>query len=179
VFIHPFEDGNGRTHRFLIHDALVRGGVVPAQVIIPVSATMLANIPEYDRALEQYSKPIMALAQYDVNKAGELTVYNADVLRPLYQFPDLTAQTLYLARVLLRSITEDFAQELRFLARYDEARRAVRDVVDMPDRKLDLFVRLVQQNHGALAQRKRAQFQELTDAEITEMEAAVRDAFGF
>ncbi len=29
VFIHPFEDGNGRLHRFLIHDILVHDGIVP------------------------------------------------------------------------------------------------------------------------------------------------------
>jgi Fic family protein len=40
VFIHPFEDGNGRLHRFLIHDMLVRDGVVPDGLIIPLSAHM-------------------------------------------------------------------------------------------------------------------------------------------
>src|SRR5674476_1016519 len=44
VFIHPFEDGNGRLHRFLIHDILVHDGIVPQGLIIPVSAHMLNNI---------------------------------------------------------------------------------------------------------------------------------------
>ena len=38
VFIHPFGDGNGRIHRFLIHDFLGRDGVVPAGMALPVSA---------------------------------------------------------------------------------------------------------------------------------------------
>jgi len=29
VFLHPFEDGNGRIHRFLIHNILARRGDVP------------------------------------------------------------------------------------------------------------------------------------------------------
>jgi hypothetical protein len=41
VFIHPFEDGNGRIHRFLIHDFLSRDNFLPSGMIIPVSAHMV------------------------------------------------------------------------------------------------------------------------------------------
>ena len=56
VYIHPFEDGNGRIHRFLIHDILVRDGIVPNGTILPVSAQILANMGEYDTVLELLSK---------------------------------------------------------------------------------------------------------------------------
>lgn len=46
VFIHPFEDGNGRLHRFLIHDMLTRDKLVPQGMIIPVSAHMVNHIKE-------------------------------------------------------------------------------------------------------------------------------------
>ncbi|MDP2794557.1 MAG: Fic family protein [Sulfurisoma sp.] len=59
VFIHPFEDGNGRLHRFLIHDLLHREGFVAPGVMLPVSATMLRHMPEYDAVLERYSRPLM------------------------------------------------------------------------------------------------------------------------
>jgi Fic family protein len=36
VFIHPFEDGNGRTHRWLLHHVLARRGFTPAGVNFPV-----------------------------------------------------------------------------------------------------------------------------------------------
>ena len=52
VFIHPFEDGNGRIHRFLIHDILSRDNFVPAGMIIPVSAHMVNNMKAYDEAKE-------------------------------------------------------------------------------------------------------------------------------
>lgn len=35
VFIHPFEDGNGRIHRFLIHQVLASEGFTPANVLFP------------------------------------------------------------------------------------------------------------------------------------------------
>ena len=46
----------------------------------------------------------------------------------------------------------------------------------MPDRRLSLFVRLVLQNGGRLSERKRPQFEELSDEEIESMEAAVSSA---
>jgi Uncharacterized conserved protein len=41
VFLHPFEDGNGRIHRFLIHNILALGKMVPHGLMFPVSAIML------------------------------------------------------------------------------------------------------------------------------------------
>ena len=45
VFLHPFEDGNGRIHRFLVHNILARRKFTPLEIIIPVSAAMLENSP--------------------------------------------------------------------------------------------------------------------------------------
>jgi Fic family protein len=55
IFIHPFEDGNGRIHRFLIHDLLSRDYFLPTGMIIPVSAHMVNNLKLYEEALEAYS----------------------------------------------------------------------------------------------------------------------------
>ena len=51
VFLHPFEDGNGRIHRFLIHNILFLRGAVPKGFMFPVSAAMLKNPVLYDRSL--------------------------------------------------------------------------------------------------------------------------------
>ncbi len=67
VYIHPFEDGNGRVHRFLIHDILVRDGIVPNSTILPVSAQILAHMNEYDTTLELLSKLIERKVKYDIN----------------------------------------------------------------------------------------------------------------
>ena len=44
VFIHPFEDGNGRLHRFLLQDGLARRGVMPSGTALPLSASILDDL---------------------------------------------------------------------------------------------------------------------------------------
>lgn len=177
VFIHPFEDGNGRLHRFLIHDLLHRGGLVNPGVILPVSATMLRKMTEYDAALERYSRPLMDQLAYDLSDEGELTITNPTAVEGYYRFPDLTPQVEYLSRTVATTIREDFAGELRFLKGFDEAREAARGVVDMPDRRLDLLLRLLHQNGGRLSKGKRDQFAELSDEELGRIEAGFAVAF--
>ncbi|WP_311738764.1 Fic family protein [Bradyrhizobium sp. NC92] len=55
VYIHPFEDGNGRIHRYLMHHVLARRGFNPAGIHFPVSAAILDKIGEYKEVLESYS----------------------------------------------------------------------------------------------------------------------------
>ncbi len=57
VFIHPFEDGNGRLHRFLLQKALADTGFNPEGVVLPVSAAILEDLLGYRAALEDYSAP--------------------------------------------------------------------------------------------------------------------------
>jgi len=46
-------------------------------------------------------------------------------------------------------------------------------VVELPDNRLRLLVKLLLQNHGKLAQGKRSLFAELTDGELQRMEQAL------
>ena len=57
VFIHPFMDGNGRIHRYLIHEILQKTGFTPPGIVLPVSAVILANLKGYMEALETWRKP--------------------------------------------------------------------------------------------------------------------------
>ena len=47
VFIHPFEDGNGRIHRYLIHHLLAIMKYAPQGIIFPVSAAILEKLDDY------------------------------------------------------------------------------------------------------------------------------------
>jgi hypothetical protein len=65
---------------------------------------------------------------------------------------------------------------LEFLSAFDRAYMAVREIVDMPNQRLSLFVRLVMSNGGRLSKAKRKLFPELSEEEIPAMEQAIREA---
>lgn len=174
VFLHPFEDGNGRLHRFLIHHVLSAAGFTPGGMIFPVSAIMLKQMPTYDAALASYSREIMQHVEHRMNEAGEVQVTNATA--SFYRFPDMTHLAEQLFAFVRDTIEMEFAAEIEFLAAFDTARRLMRDVVDMPDRRMDLFIRQCLQGGGSLSKNKRKQFTELTDQEVAGLEAIVEKA---
>lgn len=178
VFVHPFEDGNGRLHRFLIHDVLALDGYIPAGVILPVSAWMLKNLAGYDKCLEAFSRPLMELLRYDLDQDDQLTVLNPDAVESIYQYPDMTTQVEYLTTAVEGALSQELEPELNFLSGYDSARREMRTTVDMPDRKLDMLIKLLHQNHGTLSKNKRELFKELTDKELEKLTASFRESFG-
>jgi len=177
VYFHPFEDGNGRIHRFLIHNILARRRFTPESVMFPVSAYMLKNSSDYDTSLEAFSRQVMPLVEYSIDEEGHMTVHNETAV--LYRYIDMTSQVEALYRFIEKTIDTELAQELAFLANYDETKKAIQEIVDMPDRQIDLFIRLCLQNNGRLSARKRtSHFKLLTNDEIGRMEAAVQNAYG-
>ncbi len=177
VFHHPFDDGNGRLHRYLIHDILVRRQVVPGGMALPISAAILEDLSAYDRALEAYSRRVAEIVRYDLSSAGELTVTNPTEATWVWRYPDLTPQVEFLAKVMERAIAM-VPEELEFLARYDQLVRAVKEIIELPDRRLNFLLTLIRANGGTLSNNKRKQsFTELTDQEIAGIEGAYREIF--
>lgn len=177
VFLHPFEDGNGRIHRFLIHNILARRGFTPEGVMFPISASMLKNSADYDASLEEFSRRLMPLVEYSLDEEGRMTVHN-DTAR-WYRYIDMTPQAEALFRFIKQTIDTELAGELEFLANYDQTKKAIQEIVDMPDRQIDLFIRFCLQNNGRLSTRKQAShFDFLTEEEIASLEQAVQSAYG-
>lgn len=176
VFVHPFEDGNGRLHRLLIHDVLAKQGFSPPGLLFPVSAAILRNRLLYDQALEAFSQAILPAIEWRMNPDGEIAIEN-DTL-DLYRFFDATPQAEYLYDRVAETIQVDLKQELDFLEKFDAAYRAVTAVVDMPNKRATLLVSLCFQNQGRLSKQKRKQFPELQDDEIRHMESAIQELLG-
>ncbi|MBM3857031.1 MAG: cell filamentation protein Fic [Verrucomicrobia bacterium] len=177
VFLHPFSDGNGRIHRFLIHYVFSSLGFAPEGVIFPVSAAMLHQPKRYDASLESFSSIVMPFIEYDLDEKGGLTVLNETA--DLYRYIDCTfiAETLF--SFVEETIEREFPAEVHFIESYDQARQEMREIVDLPNRHADLFIRLCLQNHGHLSKTKQAlsEFSSLTEDEIKKLETCVAMAF--
>lgn len=177
VFIHPFLDGNGRIHRFLIHDMLTRDGLAEKGLIIPVSAQMFNNMKDYDAALEDFSKPLMQRITFTAGTAGQVTVTNPDEVAGYFRYPDLTMQSTYLAKTIQSTIRHDLSEELFFLERYDELKGELQNLIDMPDRKLNELILFLHQNKGIFPNRRKNNFTEITEDEFAAMQRIYAEIF--
>ena len=176
VYIHPFADGNGRLHRYLIHHVLAERGFNPPGLVFPVSAVILDRIDDYRRTLESYSGRLLPMIEWEPTPDGNVRVLNET--GDFYRFFDATPHAEFLYECVERTIDVDLPAETRFLKAYDAFRRAVARIVDMPDRTADLLFRFLHQNSGTLSQRAREQeFAQLTSGEVSQIEAAYADSF--
>ena len=51
VYIHPFEDGNGRIDRFLMHHVLAERGYTPPEIVFPISSVIYDDMARYKDVL--------------------------------------------------------------------------------------------------------------------------------
>lgn len=175
VFIHPFTDGNGRIHRLLIHWVLARAGFSPRGLIFPVSATILKRRGEYDKALEHFSGPLMRLIQYDELEDGRIEIRNETA--GYYRFVDCTHLAEALGRWTEETIKVELKEELDFMVSYRDARRAINEVADLPDREINSFIKIVLNNRGRMSSTKRPMFSRLSDDQVAAMVGAIKSAF--
>lgn len=176
VFIHPFEDGNGRVHRYLIHHVLTERGFNPAGVVFPISAAILEDIDAYRRTLEAQARNLLPLIEWTVTDKFNVRVLNDT--GDLYRFFDATASAEFLYACVRKTIEIDLPEETAFLQRYDAFCQRVSELVDMPAGRTDLLFRFLHQNHGRLSGRARdGEFAALTGEEAALIEDAYAQMF--
>jgi Fic family protein len=176
VYIHPFEDGNGRLHRWLIHHTLAAAGYNPPGVVFPVSAAIYREIAAYKSVLASYSRPLLDLIEWEPTPTGNVRVLNNTV--NYYRFFDATAHVEFLYRCVEQTIEQDLPQEVAYLEAYDRFSKGLQDIADMPERKVDLLHKFLRQQNGRLSKRARTnEFAALTDEELQRVEALYRDSF--
>ena len=174
VYMHPFEDGNGRLHRYLIHHVLAAQGFNPPSVTFPVSAAILDRIRDYRATLEDYSKRLLPVVDWRPTEQGNVTVRNDTA--DFYRFFDATPHAEFLYGCVQRTIEHDLPEETRYLERYDAFSSGVSLIVDMPERLSNLLFQFLRQNGGKLSRRGRTrEFAPLTDDEVARVEALYRE----
>ena len=172
VFIHPFDDGNGRIHRYLLHHILTRKGVNPENIIFPVSAVLYKNARLYDEMLESFSRNLLPLVDYSLADDGTMTVRNATA--DFYRYINFTYIAEKFFDVVEETVRHELVPELNYLIAWERVRTQMRKIVDMPEKKVLQFILFTQQNNGNFPKRRREQFSELTDQEIQQLTDIVK-----
>jgi hypothetical protein len=177
VYVHPFADGNGRIHRYLMHHVLARRGFNPAGIHFPVSAAILERIDEYRSVLESYSRRLLPLIEWEPTDDGNVRVLNDTT--DLYRFFDATPHAEFLYSCVRQTIENDLPNQTKFLESFDRFRAGVEAMVDMPERTLDNLLGFLRQNGGRLSTRAREhEFAKLTEEEVRTIERLYAEAFG-
>jgi len=175
VFIHPFMDGNGRLHRYLIHESLCAAGFTPKGIILPVSAVILAHLDRYNSALESFSRPLRDRTSFDPPVPSAPAIGNDAVY---FRYFDATNQASFLFDALARTVEHDLDEEISYLVGFDRAQRFLSAVADWSTHTLETFIRVVHQNSDKLSINKRkAHFLWMTDEEVARFEVIVARAF--
>jgi Fic family protein len=176
VFIHPFVDGNGRIHRYIIHHILAKNNFTPSGIIFPISASILHNIDKYRNVLEQFSQNLLPYIKWESTTDNNVKVLNETV--DFYKYFDATLQTEFLFDSIVDTIETIIPQEVKYVEQYDEFKSYIDNEFEMPDKMVALLVKVLHQNNGTLSKKKKENdFNNLSDEDILKVEKAFKVIF--
>lgn len=186
VYIHPMSDGNGRISRFLVNDMLRRDGALPAPFILPISATITHTARAragYDRSLEIFSKPLMQkyaqqyefsnVTRYEDGIESNFNFNGYDDAMFAWKYPDLSSHVAYLSTVIQQTISEEMADEARYLHSVHTARSEIKNWMEGPDSDIDRIIRSVRENNWLVSNKLRKEFPLLAAQELCDRIAGI------
>ncbi len=174
VFIHPFEDGNGRIHRYLIHHLLSVMKYTPQGMVFPVSAAILEKIEDYKNVLQNYSHPLLDFIEWRKTKDNNVEVLNETI--DYYRYFDATLPSEFLFDCVEYTISKIIPDEVSYLQKYDRMKIWLDDHFQMPDKTVALLIRFLEQNNGSLSNRAREkEFVSLNNDEIKTIEKTYKE----
>jgi Fic family protein len=170
VFIHPYIDGNGRIHRYIIHHILTKMKFAQQGIIFPVSASILNHIDDYRIVLASYSRPLLDFIEWRTTESNNVAVLNETI--DYYRYFDATKQSEFLFDCVNDTIVNVIPNEINYLQKYDAMKKYLDDIFQMPDKTVALLIRFLEQNNGILSKRAlEKEFNVLSEIEIKEIEA--------
>lgn len=121
-------------------------------------------------------QPLMPLMDWRPTGNGNVEVLNDTA--DLYRYLDATEQALFLKACVERILNHTIPGEIDEMRRRDAYIAAAREVIDMPERQLDLFASVVMNNGGEISKAKRNKvFHQMTDEEVSSLVSLVREVF--
>jgi hypothetical protein len=176
VFIHPFVDGNGRLHRYIIHHVLAKMNYTQQGMIFPVSASILDHKKDYQEVLEHFSHPILEHINWKATPDNNVEVLNETI--DYYRYFDATLQAEFLYDCVQDTIENIIPTEVRYLERYEEFKRFIDDDYEMPDKLISLLVSFLRKGEGELSKRAlKKEFSALKEQEVKDIETNYKNIF--
>ncbi|WP_233800179.1 Fic family protein [Paraburkholderia sp. HP33-1] len=175
VYLHPFLDGNGRLHRFLIQHVLAPSSPLTGGALVPVSAVILKNIPEYVGVLSGFSRPVTQLWRYQRGEVAPVVVHSPG--GRAYRFIDATAEVAFLHRMIRLAVEDEIPVELAWLSGYDRAYQQLDAELDLPNKDLSALIRMIYSNKGVLSENRRKQYSHVPKRILDRVEQVVRETF--
>ena len=158
---------------------LRRDGVLPDNVILPISGVIAESAQERQRyfaLLDEVSKPLMQGIDNEYSFSKKQTVYDDGIrsnlvfdaenkANPIWSYPDLSRHVVYLADLIEQVVNRDMREESLYLLHHEQAREAVKEIIEMPNDYADRIIRSARQNQGKLTNKLIKEFDFLENNE--------------
>lgn len=111
----------------------------------------------------------MEFIKWKATNKGNVEVLNNTI--DLYRYFDATRQAEFLYDSVDQTIRKVLPEEIRYLQNYDQLKNEINQRFDMPDYKVSLFIRFLEQNNSKFSQQaKTKEFEDLTENEFNILE---------
>jgi hypothetical protein len=174
VYLHPFLDGNGRLHRFLIQHVLARSALMAPGTLVPVSAVIEKNIPAYVELLTAFSRPVTALWNY--RRGDQDPIILSEPGSRAYRFFQADREVTFLHAMIKQAVQDEMPKELAYLKGYDSAFAQLNSELDLPQKDLSALIRMIQSNNGMLSASRRKHYYYIPKEVLDRIELVAREA---